>query len=148
MTASSYISRIISNIVSVTMGERYSKYMGGGVHPTKEVGLNDPLHIAFVHHSILAAPTCAYWSEDDHRWSTKGCRLAYFNGTHSHCGCHRLATFALLASRTAAQEMQNSVSHDILVGVMAAVILVLSLLIIVVLALFFRRRKVLEIEMN
>lgn len=130
------------------MGERYSKYMGGGVHPTKEVGLNDPLHIAFVHHSILAAPTCAYWSEDDHRWSTKGCKLLYFNGTHSDCGCHRLATFALLASRTAAQEMQNSVSHDILVGVMAAVILVLSLLIIVVLALFFRRRKVLEIEMR
>ena len=56
-------------------------------------------------------------------------------------------TFALLASSTdAAQQMQNSVSHDILVGVMAAVILVLSLLIIVVVALFFRRRKVILLQ--
>ena len=65
--SNSYLCRIISNIVSVTMGERYSKYMGGGVHPTKEIGLNEPLHVSFVHEPIWAAPTCAYWSEDDHR---------------------------------------------------------------------------------
>ena len=122
------------------MGERYSKYMGGGVHPTKEIGLNEPLHVSFVHEPIWAAPTCAYWSEDDHRWSTKGCKLLYFNGTHSHCGCHRLATFALLASRS--REDENSISHDILVGIMAAVILVLSLLMITILFIFCRRRKV------
>ena len=72
-------SRVISNIVSVTMGERFSKYVGGGVHPTTEVKLNQPLKITFVHEmapqSQFYHPTCAYWSVSSHRWMTMGCKL-------------------------------------------------------------------------
>ena len=68
------------------MGERYSKYVGGGVHPTTEVKLNQPLVVTFVHEmapqSEFYHPTCAYWSISSHRWTTIGCKLLDTNATH------------------------------------------------------------------
>ena len=90
------------------MGERHSKYAGGGVHPATEVKLNQPITITFVHekksanyfrsyHYQKSEPTCAYWNLESHRWTTQGCKLLETNDTHSKCSCLRLATFALLA---------------------------------------------------
>ena len=65
------------------MGERFSKYAGGGVHPTTEVKLNEPIKITFVHEmapqSKFYHPTCAYWSISSHRWDTVGCKLLNTN---------------------------------------------------------------------
>ena len=134
------------------MGERFSKYVGGGVHPTTEVKLNQPLKITFVHemapHSQFYHPTCAYWSVSSHRWMTMGCKLLDTNSTHSRCACQRLATFALLAppadknysvlNGPNSSEEQN----DILVGIMAAIILVLAIVVVAILACYCRKRKV------
>lgn len=140
----------MSNIVSLTMGERYSKYFGGGVHPTSEIKLNQPVKITFVHQENGGKfKECAYWNIETHRWSSLGCKMLESNATHSICGCPRLATFALLASSqkhifAGGESQQEAFSIDILVGIMAAIILVLLLVVIVILACYCRKRKVLK----
>ena len=142
----------MSNIVSLTMGERYSKYFGGGVHPTSEIKLNQPVKITFVHQENGGKfKECAYWNIETHRWSSLGCKMLESNATHSICGCPRLATFALLASSqkhshifASGESQQEAFSIDILVGIMAAIILVLLLVVIVILACYCRKRKVLK----
>ncbi len=134
------------------MGERYSKYMGGGVHPTSEIKLNQPISVTFVHdfpQDVSSVPTCAYWNVESHRWSSVGCKLLQTNQTHSRCGCQRLASFALLAPPgfndyyfNGGQPGSYSSQHDILVGIMAAIILVLILVVFGVLFCYCRRRKV------
>lgn len=134
------------------MGE-YSK--GLGLHPTTELKLNQPITITFVHEDLdslqlhSASPTCAFWNVESHRWDKVGCKLLASNATHSRCGCQKLATFALLATPAnhnghqlfADQGFYND-HNDILVGIMAAIILVLLLLVLAILACYCRKRKV------
>ena len=140
------------------MGERYSKYAGGGVHPTSEIKLNQPITITFTHDvdQSESSPKCAYWNLESHRWTTHGCKLIESNLTHSKCGCQRLATFALLAPsdgdfKNFRWDQKDQINADIrqiggfnniLVGIMAAVILVLALVILGILVFYCRKRKV------
>lgn len=134
------------------MGERYSK--GLGLHATTEQKLNQPITISFVHeeelHSSGGKPTCAFWNVESHRWDKLGCKLLASNATHSRCGCQRLATFALLATPAnhnghqlfADQASFYNDHNDILVGIMAALVLVLLFLLVTIVACYCRKRKV------
>ena len=69
------------------------------------------------------------------------------NSTHSICGCQRLATFALLAPPAGKNyNILNgpniSEQNDILVGIMAAIILILAIVVVAILSCYCRKRKV------
>jgi hypothetical protein len=138
--------RVISNVISLSMGEKWPRNRGGngGVHAAVNAKLNQAITIGLVHDALvtgLVDPKCAYWDIDSHRWATAGCRLLSTNGTFSLCGCQRLATFALLAPRGLSKAPRND---DIFVGIMAAIafILVLGLVVVIVVCCYCKRRKV------
>ena len=69
------------------------------------------------------------------------------NSTHSICGCQRLATFALLAppagnDYNVLNGPNISEQNDILVGIMAAIILILAIVVVAILSCYCRKRKV------
>ena len=69
------------------------------------------------------------------------------HSTHSICGCQRLATFALLAppagnNYNVLNGPNISEQNDILVGVMAAIILILAIVVVAILSCYCRKRKV------
>ena len=69
------------------------------------------------------------------------------HSTHSICGCQRLATFALLAppagnNYNVLNGPNISEQNDILVGIMAAIILILAIVVVAILSCYCRKRKV------
>ena len=69
------------------------------------------------------------------------------HSTHSICGCQRLATFALLAppagnDYNVLNGPNISEQNDILVGIMAAIILILAIVVVAILSCYCRKRKV------
>lgn len=69
------------------------------------------------------------------------------HSTHSICGCQRLATFALLAppagnDYNVSNGPNISEQNDILVGIMAAIILILAIVVVAILSCYCRKRKV------
>ena len=76
--------------------------------------------------------------------------ISIFYSTHSRCACQRLATFALLAPPAdknynllnGPNSSEAAEQNDILVGIMAAIILVLAIVVVAILACYCRKRKV------
>jgi hypothetical protein len=55
------------------------------------------------HETTTMTPQCLYWDVDEGEWSTEGCTLTFFNGTHMECSCDHLTDFA-----TAFQQVARS----------------------------------------
>ena len=108
---------------------------------------------------LLGFCSCSYFSslQKPHNWRTVAIRkikLKLHNqttflthSTHSICGCQRLATFALLAppagkNYNVLNGPNISEQNDILVGIMAAIILILAIVVVAILSCYCRKRKV------
>jgi hypothetical protein len=62
--------------------------------------------------TLTRTPQCLYWDIDAGVWSTDGCELTFFNGTHMECTCNHLTDFG-----TAFTDVAGSLNFEVFVNV-------------------------------